>query len=41
LPEERWDIARLRAEDRPLVPQDGIDVGEELRARMRRFFATL
>lgn len=41
LPEERWDIARLRAEPRPLVPQDGVDVGEELRARMRRFFAAL
>ena len=40
-PEERWDIARLRAEDRPLVPQDGIDIGEELRTRMRRFFAQL
>jgi hypothetical protein len=36
-PEERWDIARLRADNRPLVPQDGIDVGEDLRARMRRF----
>ena len=34
---ERWDIARLRADSRPLVPQDAIDVGEELRARMRRF----
>lgn len=41
LPEERWDIARLSAEPRPLVPQDGIDVGEELRRRMRRVFATL
>ncbi len=40
-PEERWDIARLRADSRPLVPQDAIDVGEELRARMRRFFARL
>jgi hypothetical protein len=40
-PEERWDIARLSAEPRPLVPQDGIDVGEELRARMRRFLAQL
>ncbi len=40
-PEERWDIARLRAESRPLVPQDAIDVGEELRERMRRFFARL
>ncbi len=34
--EERWDIARLRAETRSLVPQDAIDVGEELRTRMRR-----
>lgn len=34
---ERWDIARLRADSRPLVPQDAIDVGEELRERMRRF----
>jgi hypothetical protein len=36
-PEQRWDIARLRPEDRPLVARDGIDVGEELRARMRAF----
>lgn len=36
-PEERWDIARLKAEPRPLVEQDGIDVGEELRRRMRSF----
>jgi hypothetical protein len=41
LPEQRWDIARLRPEARPLVPQDGIDVGEELRSRMRRFLAKL
>jgi hypothetical protein len=34
-PEQRWDIARLRADSRLLVPQDAIDVGEELRARMR------
>jgi len=34
---ERWDIARLRAEPRPVVPQDAIDVGEELRRRMRSF----
>lgn len=40
-PEERWDIARLRAEDRPLVEQDGIDVGEELRTRMRKALLTL
>ncbi len=32
---ERWDIARLVASDKPLVEQDAIDVGEELRARMR------
>jgi|SRR5579884_258496 len=38
-PEERWDIARLRAEDRALVPQDALDVGEQLRARMRRSLA--
>lgn len=36
-PEQRWDIARLQAGPRPLVAQDAIDVGEELRARMRRF----
>lgn len=40
-PEERWDIARLRAETRPLVPEDGVNVGEELRERMRKAFATL
>lgn len=40
-PQERWDIARLHAEPRPVVPQDGIDVGEELRTRMRRFHAKL
>ena len=40
-PEERWDIARLAAEPRALVPQDGVDVGEELRRRMRAVFATL
>ncbi len=40
-PRERWDIARLHAEDRPLVPQDALDVGEELRARTRRFFSQL
>ncbi|MBV9269983.1 MAG: N-acetylmuramoyl-L-alanine amidase [Candidatus Eremiobacteraeota bacterium] len=34
---ERWDIARLRAESRALVQQDAIDVGEELRRRMRTF----
>jgi hypothetical protein len=40
-PEERWDIARLRAEDRPLVPEDGVIVGEELRRRMRARFENL
>jgi hypothetical protein len=34
-PQERWDIARLAPEPRPLVPQDGIDSGEQLRAKMR------
>ncbi len=33
--DERWDIARLRASDEPLVEQDALEVGEELRARMR------
>jgi N-acetylmuramoyl-L-alanine amidase-like protein len=36
-PQQRWDIARLKPEARPLVPQDALDVGEELRARIRRF----
>jgi hypothetical protein len=35
--EERWDIARLRAEARPLVARDARDVGEALRERMRRY----
>lgn len=34
--EERWDIARLRAEPRPLVPGDAIATGNDLRARMQR-----
>ena len=34
-PDQRWDIARLRAEERALVPADGVNVGEELRRRMR------
>jgi hypothetical protein len=34
-PDQRWDIARLVASDRPLVEQDALDIGEELRARMR------
>lgn len=32
---ERWDIARLAASDRPLVERDALEIGEELRARMR------
>lgn len=36
-PEQRWDIARLKPDPRPLVPQDALDAGEELRARIRRF----
>lgn len=38
-PEQRWDIARLRPESRPLVENDAIAVGEELRSRMRSFAA--
>lgn len=34
-PEQRWDIARLSADARPLVEADGRDVGEELRRRIR------
>jgi hypothetical protein len=40
-PEERWDIARLRAQPRPVQPRDAIEIGEELRTRMRKFFARL
>ena len=36
-PEQRWDIARLKPDPRPLVPQDALDAGEELRTRIRRF----
>ncbi len=32
---ERWDIARLRSSPQPLEPREAIDVGEELRERMR------
>jgi hypothetical protein len=38
-PEQRWDIARLLPDSRPLVPQDAIDTGNELRARIRRFIS--
>ncbi|MDQ2663355.1 MAG: hypothetical protein M3Y18_04880 [Candidatus Eremiobacteraeota bacterium] len=34
-PEQRWDIARLSADTRPLDEADGRDVGEELRRRIR------
>jgi hypothetical protein len=34
-PDQRWDIARLVASDKPLVEQEALDVGEELRSRMR------
>lgn len=40
-PEQRWDIARLKPESRPLVPQDASDTGNELRRRIRRFSAEL
>lgn len=36
-PEERWDIARLAADDRPLLSHHAADVGDELRSRMRLF----
>jgi len=35
--EQRWDIARLVAEPRPLIAQDAIETGECLRERMRSF----
>jgi N-acetylmuramoyl-L-alanine amidase len=40
-PEQRWDIARLRADERPLEPDDAIKTGEELRSRMRSFLSSL
>ncbi|MBC5798776.1 MAG: N-acetylmuramoyl-L-alanine amidase [Candidatus Eremiobacteraeota bacterium] len=36
-PDERWDIARLAPDRRPLVPSDATRVGDELRVRMLRF----
>ena len=36
-PDERWDIARLSADPRPLVPHDASHVGDALRSRMRRY----
>ncbi len=36
-PEQRWDIARLVPSDAPLVEREAIDVGNELRERMRRY----
>lgn len=38
-PEERWDIARLQPDARPLVEEDAAVAGDELRARIRRFTA--
>ncbi len=38
--DERWDIARLRQSDAPLVERDALEVGEELRARMRAVWMT-
>jgi len=35
-PTQRWDIARLKPDPRPLEPQDAIETGNELRARIRR-----
>lgn len=35
--ERRWDIARLEPRAEPLIEREAIDVGEELRVRMRRF----
>jgi len=34
---ERWDIARLSAAPRPLVEEDAVTVGDELRRRMRAY----
>jgi hypothetical protein len=34
--DERWDIARLKGDARPLVPADALATAEELRARIRR-----
>jgi hypothetical protein len=39
-PEQRWDIARLRADPRPLEPHDALDIGEQLRSRMRNFLTS-
>jgi hypothetical protein len=37
--DQRWDIARLNASPQMLEPGEAIDVGEELRERMRRAIA--
>ncbi|HET7815295.1 MAG TPA: N-acetylmuramoyl-L-alanine amidase [Candidatus Baltobacteraceae bacterium] len=39
--EERWDIARLRPDPKPLEPHEGVTTGDELRTRMQRFRANL
>lgn len=36
-PEQRWDIARLRAEPRPLEERDAVAAGDELRSKMKTF----
>lgn len=35
--DERWDIARLRPDPKPLVSQDALDAGDELRARIAAY----
>lgn len=35
--DERWDIARLHPQDGPLIPQDALDTGEELRRTIRSY----
>jgi hypothetical protein len=37
-PQERWDIARLIPDPRPLVPHDAIETGDVLRSRARQHF---
>ncbi len=36
-PEQRWDIARLSADSRPLMPQEAAETGELLRRKMRDY----
>ena len=37
LPEQRWDIARLTPDSRPLEPGDALQIGDELRSRIAAF----